>query len=309
MWVRKWKRMCWALGLSVALSGCLKIEATTTVLEDGRVIDNIEVQPKNSLLALLALSARGVNSAGPGSDRAASRSAKEFKQILQELRTGNACKLADRMYEEALAKQKIPYSTVSVPTDFEFSGITGNGCKIQIGPYDPRTLPSDFAEEVLGIRVEPATGLHEPYRMSFVSFDEALDDIRPGASMDVAKLQASCSGELDPALCQQELRTLMVLIGTWNMEGNESGKLRDILSGPEMLGGTAEILRMVLKSVPVTRRIPDNTAVSMFPETWNFRYGQGWFWRGSAIEWITGSTNPGVSLRIRPTRRPTPSTR
>ena len=267
MWMRKWKTLCWVLGLSVALSGCLKIEATTTVLEDGRVIDRMVVQPKNSLLSLLNLSARGVNAAGRGSDTAG-RAVKEVKRLmlLQELRTlSNACKLADRIYKKALAKQRIPYSAVSAPTDFEFSEIKSNGCSIQISPYDPRTLPADFAEEMLGIRIELVTGLHEPYRMSVVSVDEALDDLPPGALMDLAELQAICSGELEPALCQQELRILLVLIGRWNMEGEESDELRDILSHPGMLGGTAEMLQMVLKSVPVTLRVPDIILADLGP--------------------------------------------
>lgn len=312
MWVRKWKRIWWVLGLSVALSGCLKVEATTTVLEDGRVIDHIVVQPKNSMLTLLALSARGVDAAGRGSDTAAIREVKEVKRLmlLQELRSfGNVCKLADRIYEEALAQQRIPYSAVSVPTEFEFSEIRANGCSIQIGPYDPRTLPADFAEEMLGIRIELATGLYEPYRMSVVGVDEAIDHLTSSALVDVTELQAICSGELEPALCQQELRTLLVLIGSWNMEGEESNELRDILSDPGMLGGTAEVLRMALKSVQVTLRIPDNAAVSMVHGNWDFDYDRGWIWRGSAMEWITASTHPGMSLHIYPTRHPAPSTR
>ena len=312
MWVRKWKRLWWVLGLSVALSGCLKVEATTTILENGRVIDHMVVQPKNSLLTLLALSARGVNAAGRGADTAAGRAVKEVKRLmlLQELRTfGNVCKLADRIYKKALARQRIPYSAVSIPTDIEFPEYPGSGCSIHIGPYDPRTLPEDFAEEMLGIRIEPARGLHEPYRMSFVSADEALDDLPPSASMDVAELQAICSGELESALCQQELRILSVLLESWNMEGDESGELGDILSDPGMLGGAAEMLRMALKSAPVALRIPDNTAVRMVRGTSAYEHGRGWIWRGSAMEWITASTNPGLSLQIHPTRHPTPSTR
>ena len=312
MWVRRWKTIWGVLGISIVLSGCLEIEATTTVLEDGRVIDHMVVQPKNSLLALLTLSARGVSAAGRGSDTAPSRMLSGIRQLalLEELRNfANVCKFTDVIYKEALARQRIPYSAVSVPTNFEFSEIAGSGCSIQIGPYDPRTLPADFAEEVLGIRIELTTGLHDPYRMSVVSIDEALDDIPFSASMDVAELKAICSGELDPALCQQELRILLVLIGSWGMEGEESDELGELLSDPGMLSGTAEMLRMVLKSVPVTLRIPDNTAVSMVHGTSAFEYGQGWIWRGSAMEWITASTNPGTSLQIRPTRHPTPYTR
>ena len=89
MWVRRWKGVWAVLGLSIMLSGCLEIEATTMVLEDGRVIDTMVVQPKNSMLALLALSARGGNAADRGSDTAAGRAVSGIGQpkLLQELRT------------------------------------------------------------------------------------------------------------------------------------------------------------------------------------------------------------------------------
>ena len=314
MWVRRWKTIGGVLGISIVLSGCVEIEATTTVLEDGRVIDHMVVQPKNSLLAFLSLAARGVGAAGRGSDTAASRMLGEVRRLalLEELHNfADVCKFTDVIYKEAVARQRIPYSAVSVPTNFEFSEIAGSGCSIQIGPYDPRTLPADFAEEVLGIRIELTTGLHDPYRMSVVSIDEALDDIPFSASMGVAELNAICSGELDPALCQQELRILLVLIGSWSTEGKESDVLGELLSDPGMLSGTAEVLRMVLKSVPMTLRIPDNTAVSMVHglSAFAFEYGQGWIWRGSLMEWITTSTNPGMSLQIHPTHHPIPSTR
>ena len=312
MWVKRWTRVWVVLGLSVMLSGCLEIEATTTVLEDGRVIDHLVVQPKSSLLALLTLLHKGVSTAGRGSDTASSRMPHGKKRLvlLEELRAfGNLCVIADRIYEEAFAKQRIPYSAVPVPTDFDFPEIVDNGCSIQIGPYDPRTLPADFAEEILGIRVEPAAGLHEPYLMSVVSIEEALKDISFSASLDGTKLETMCSGELEPALCQQELRILLILIENLDMESGESGGLGDILSDPGMLGGTAEMLRMVLSSVPATLRIPDNTAVSRVHGASVLEYGQGWIWRGSFMELMTASAKPRMSLQIRPTRRPTPSTR
>lgn len=318
-----------AIGLSIILSGCLEIEATTTVLEDGRVIDHMVVQPKNSLLALLNLSAKGVSVAGRGSDTASSRTLGGNKRsaLLEELRTlGNLCVIVDRIYEEAFAKQRIPYSAVAVPTDFEFPQIAGSGCSVQIGPYDPRTLPADFAEEILGIRIEPTIGLHEPYRMSVVSIEEALEDIPFSPSLDGTKLQAICSAELEPALCQRELRILLILIESLvkEPEGSDSQRagsqefenssefhrlLADVLSDPGMLGGTAEMLRMALKSVPVTLRIPDNTAVSRVHGASAHEYGQGWIWRGSFMQLMTASTNPGLSLDIRPTRHPMPSSR
>ena len=318
--------MWWVLGLSIVLSGCLEIEATTTVLEDGRVIDHMVVQPKSSLVALLNLSAKGVSAAGHGSDTASSRTVGGSKRLalLEELRTfGDLCVIMDGLYEEAFAKQRIPYSAVSVPTDFEFPEIVGNGCSIQMGPYDPRTLPADFAKEVLGIRIESAVGLHEPYRMSAISIEEALEGIPFSASLDGTKLQAICSGELEPALCQQELRILSILIESWVMEfeGSDSQRadsqefeklqrvsqaLKDILSDPGMLGGAAEMLRMVLKSVPVTYRIPDNTAVGNVHGASNHEYGHGWIWRGSFMELMSADTNSGMSIQVRPTRHPTP---
>ena len=309
---RKWRTVWGVLGLSVMLSGCLEFEATTTVLEDGTVIDHMVVQPKNSLLALLSLSARGVEAGDRASDleRSGALGEAQWPALLQDLRIlGNACSIADLIYEEAFAGQGIPYSAVSVPTDFEIPGIVGSGCSIQIGPYDPRTLPAEFAEEMLGIRVAPERGLHQPYRMSAVSIEEALDDMPSSAPMDVAALQAMCSGELEPALCQQELRVLLALVGSMDAEDDEAGEFGEILADPVMLGGTAEFLRMVLKSMPVTLRIPDNSAVSMAHGTWAFEFGQGWIWRGSAMEWIAASTNPGMSLQVRPNRLPMPSSR
>ena len=314
MWVRRWTRVLGVLGLSIMLSGCLEIEATTTVLEDGRVIDHMVVQPKNSLLALLTLVEKGASTADRGSGTASSRTpdANKGLALLDELRTfANLCVIMDGLYKEALAKQRIPYSAVAVPTDFEFPEIAGNGCSIQIGPYDPRTLPADVAKEVLGLRIEPAPGLNEPYRMSAISIEEALGDISFGASVDGTKLQVICSAELEPALCQQELRILLVLMEMErpDTDSKESDELGDILSDPGMLAGAAEMLRMVLKSVPVTYRIPDNTAVSSVHGALAHEYGQGWIWRGSFMDLITASTNPGMSIQVRPTRSPTPSTR
>lgn len=295
MRVRNWKKVLAVLGVSIMLSGCLEIEVTTTVLEDGRVIDTMVVQPKNSTLALLSLGA----------------SETRRPKLRQDLRTfGNVCKLADEIYKEALAKQKIPYSAVSVPTKFEFSEIAANGCSVQIGPYDPRTLPAEFAEDVLGIRIEPATGLHKPYRMSVVSFDEVLDELPSSAPMDAAELQAMCSREPEPALCQQDLRILSALLEFGKMEVEEFDKFENFLSDPGMLGGVAEVLRMLLKSAPVTWRIPNNTAVSTVRGIPAFEYGKGWTWRGSFMEFITATdTKPVTSLEIRPTRLPAPSTR
>ena len=300
MRLRNWKKFLAVLGVSIMLSGCVEIEETATVLEDGRIIYTTVIQPKNSMLTLLSLGASEIRR----------------PKLRQDLRTfGNVCKLVDEIYsaifnetyKETFARQGIPYSAVSVPTKFEFSAIAGNGCSIQVGPYDPRTLPAEFADEVLGIRIEPATGLHRPYRMSVVSIDEVLDELPSSASMDAAELQAICSGELEPALCQQDLRILSALLRAWKMEVEGSDKFGNFLSDPGMLGGAAELLRMVLKSAPVTLRIPDNTAVRMVHGTSALDRGQGWIWRGSVMEWIT--ENPVTSLEIRPTRLPAPSTR
>lgn len=309
MRLRNWKKVLAVLGVSIMLSGCLEIEATTTVLEDGRVIDTMVVQPKNSMLAFLALSARDVNT----EDRFSK--VKRLK-ILQELRTlGNVCNIADEIFKEVLAKQNIPYSAAPVPTKFKFSEIEGNGCSVQIGPYDPRTLPAEFAEENLGIRIEPVTGLHKPYRMTYISIDETSDELPSSALMDEAAVQTICSGELEPALCQKELRILVLAGGNigdiiGNIIGNrnkEADKFGDILSDPGMLDGATELLRMVLKSAPVTWRIPDNTAVRMVHSTLALERDQGWIWRGSFLDVITDTGT--TSLEIRPTRRPAPSTR
>lgn len=289
--VRNWKTVCGMLGLSITLSGCLTVDSTTTVLEDGRIIEHMVIQPKNSLLTVLSLSAQAADGAGRKF---------EAEPFLQELRTaGNACVAADWIFEETYASQGIPYSSVPVPTDFEFSGIAVGGCSIQMGPYDPRTLPPEYAEDMLGMRIELENGRHESYRMSWLSFEEMLDDTQVSASVDEAGLAASCSGELEPELCQRELRTLLLWIKS--MEDEVPDEPRDILSGPGMLVGTAELLRVVLKDVSVTVRIPDTAAVNRvegfaFP---TFTSSQEWIWRGSLMEVIT--MHPGLSVHIRPT--------
>ena len=78
-------------------------------------------------------------------------------------------------------------------------------------------------------------------------------------------------------------------------------ELRDVLSDPGMLVGPAELLRVVLRDMSVTERIPDTAAVNRgdgfdFP---TFASGQEWIWRGSLMEVIT--IHPGLSLHIRPT--------
>lgn len=309
MWSRRWKVAWGVLGLSVMLSGCLETEATMTVLEDGRIIDHVVMQPKISMLTLSALSALGANAAGLGSDTTAGRAGGDAGRLLQMLvKAGDVCKLADRLYDkEALATQGIAYSAVSVPTRFEFSEIAGSGCSIQIGPYDPRALPAEFAEKALGIRIESASGLHEPYRMSYIGMDEALTGVPSRGSIDAAALQAICAGELEPEPCQQELRVLLLLMGSWTEADVESDGFRDILSDPGVLGGAAEMFRMVLKSAPMTMRIPDDAAVSRVHGAWDGGYGQEWIWRGSLMDWITSGMNPGMSIEIRPTRLPTPS--
>ena len=62
MWSRGMDGSVGVLGLSVVLSGCLKIEAIKTVFEDGRGIDHLVVQPRISMGTLRASSARRVNS-------------------------------------------------------------------------------------------------------------------------------------------------------------------------------------------------------------------------------------------------------
>ena len=120
VWVRRWKTVCGALVLSIVLSGCLEIEGTTTVLEDGQIIEHVVLQPRRSLLTFLALSARGVTGVaeaeGRGSDAAQDRILREFRRLtlLRQLRSvGNTCEIADLMYKEMFAKQRIPYPNVA----------------------------------------------------------------------------------------------------------------------------------------------------------------------------------------------------
>ena len=300
MRITRLKAMCAALGLSIALSGCLKIEGTTTVLEDGRIIDYIVLQPKHSLLTSLALA----SDAFPLAMETVRR--KSLDRVREQLHAASdACKIADFLFnKQAYAEQGIPYSTVPTPMEFEFSGTMGNGCSINIGPYDPRTLPEDFTKDVLGMRVVSSTGRYDPYQLSIVKVVETLDEMVANTHTDVPKLEASCAAEVKPELCQEELEIAMNFIRNLAKEGGIPDELREMVSNPGMLLGMGEMNRMVLKSVLVTTRIPSNAAVHTARGAGDFTYGQGWLWRGSLMELMTSASE--FSLEVRPTRPVTP---
>ena len=283
-----------AIGVLIALSGCLKIEATTSVLEDGQIIDRILLQPKMSMLASIGASYGAVADLSEQWDRKPyTKRRKSLSEIRADLDTiTNACKLADVLLnKKAIVRQGIPYSTAPIPIEFDYSSIGGNGCSIQVGPYDPRKLPVVFAEDVMGMRVGPLTGLHGPYRVSTVGI--SLSEIE-----DLPNLNASCAAEERPELCREEMKIAIWVLRNIDEEG--SGKLRNMLSNPGMLVGLAEITRSILKSLSLIWFIPDNAAVGMIHGPGEFTYGRGWRWRGNILEAIRAL--PEVSYEVRPRR-------
>ena len=292
MSMRSWKTVCGVIGFSIVLSGCLNVEETTTVLEDGQIIDHVVLQPKMSMLATIAAFHSAVT------ELSGRKSYTKKQGSLAKLRAGlnsaaNACKVADAIFDkDALVRQGMPYSAVPVPINFEYSSIRGNGCSIQIGPYDPRTLPVGFAEDVMGIRVEPLAGVYNPYRVSTVG-------VPLRAIEDHLNLKASCASEEKPELCQEEMQIAITVLRDMVEEG--PGELQNMLTNPGMLVGLAEMTRSLLRSLSMTWSMPDNAAVGMVRGPWIFTSGQGWRWRGSLLE-ASSSTLPEFSFEVRPRR-------
>lgn len=294
MSMRSWKSIFGVIGFSIVLSGCLKADGTTTVLEDGQIIDRVVLQPRMSMLASIAAFQGAFTHLAEQSGR---KSYTKKRTSLAEIReklssVTNVCKLADAIFDkQAHVRQGVPYSTVPVPINFEYSGVRGNGCSIQIGPYDPRSLPVGFAKDVMGIHVEPLTGVYSPYRVSTVggSFPPIADH---------PNLEASCMSEERPELCQEEMKIAITVLRYIDEEG--SGKLRNMLANPGMLVGFAEMTRSLLRSLSITWYIPDNAALGMIRGPGIFTYGQGWRWQGSFLE--ATSTLPALSFEVRPRR-------
>ena len=294
MRVMRWKAVCGMFGLSIALSGCFTAEQTTTVLEDGRILDQIVLQPKHSWLASLALGSqlnRDLLTAGKF------RKHKDFGKFLSQ--SGDACKVADFILKE-VAQQRIPYSSVPKPIKFGFSDMPGNGCSIQIGPYDPRKLPTPFLKEFFGLRVVTGIGLHSPYKLSGVPMDEGVLRVDVVAS----ELEASCVGDPKPELCQDEIKFITNLMMK-PIEG--MGKNDDLFSeligdeySPKLALGIAHILRSFMKDMSVTWVIPNNVALATVRGVGTLTHGQGWLWRGTFLE--AAMLAPEVSFEIRPTR-------
>lgn len=294
MSLKPWWIICGTVGFSIVLSGCLKVEGTTTVLEDGQIIDHVVLQPKMSMLASIAAFHSAIMNLP---EKSSGKSYSKKRTFLAETRAElssvtNACKLAEAIFDkQAYVRQGVPYSTVPESINFEYSGIRGNGCSIQIGPYDPRTLPFEFAEDVMGIRVEPLTGVYSPYRVSTIGVSLPAIENHP-------RLDASCAAEEKPELCHEEMKIAISVLRYIDEEA--SGKLRNVLANPGMLVGLAELILSIIKSSTITWIIPDNAAVGMLRGPGIYTYGQGWRWRGSLLE--ATSTLPGLRFEVRPRR-------
>ena len=308
MGMKKLTVVCSTIGVSLALSGCLNTDQTTTVLEDGRIIQQIVLQPRYSLLT----SVSAAHALVERTRRAPSASSKKHK-LLDKLRSiGNACQMAEAFFDrKTYEQQNIPYSSTSIPLQYEFMGIKASKCSIQIGPYDPRKLPTGFLRDVLGMRVVSLNGLHNPYQVTTTDMGEKMR--RKLSDPDVKILVSKvCATEGKPELCGRELRISVNLIdqflnfrkGEEELEGLPDTDFEVMLrSNAGMLVGMAELVRAALSSGVATSRIPDNAAVRMARGAGDFTYGQGWTWRGSLMETVLAA--PDFSLQVRPTRSPT----
>ena len=127
-WIqRKTRMVIVAIGCSLGLFGCVAMEGTTTVLEDGRVIERVQLSPKRSLWAVLALMAD--NFAIDLKSDALSRG--EASDIVSELRRGmeDMCVMADFLFEQPYADLSIPVSTTRMPLEFEIAGAMRTGAR------------------------------------------------------------------------------------------------------------------------------------------------------------------------------------
>ena len=292
---RQWKIIFAALGLSLFLSACLKIEGTTTVLEDGHIIDRLTIQPKNSMLFLLSVNQQLLSN----SLKTANLSDRGRKKLMKDFSSAaDACTIASILFDkEEYLQHKIPYSVTAVPTDLEISHITMNGCLVQIGPYDPRKLPRDFVENTMGMSVKQLSGPNDPYKLeSFETDRHTTMTTSPYSNID-----ASCELDIMPDICKKE--TLIAANLLQSIIGGASGEFSEMISNENVLLGLAEIARLALNSISVVMTIPDNIAVSKVSGAGDFTYGEGWKWRGSAMELLSDSD---FSLEVRPKRGTTP---
>lgn len=293
-WIqRKTRMVIVAIGCSLGLFGCVAMEGTTTVLEDGRVIERVQLSPKRSLWAVLALMAD--NFAIDLKSDALSRG--EASDIVSELRRGmeDMCVMADFLFEQPYADLSIPVSTTRMPLEFEIAGAIANGCSVQIGPYDPRTLPA-IATAMLGMRVELLPGAHDPYRLTYVIPRSTVD---AGNAVDYGDV---CTGDVEPARCRDDFEVLHAILDDWKELFKDEPRLMSRIEDKDLLLGIMEAIRMTFASIPVTSRLRHGVAVDWVsePSRGQFtREGLDWLWRGSMMD---AFAMEDFTITVHPTR-------
>ena len=285
-----------ALGCSLGVSGCLTVKGTTTVLEDGRIIEQVQVLPKRSLWAIgtMVLQIEEISADKPRR----SKDLAEIRRVLSELRHGmeDTCVVANLIWGQPYAQQSIPVSATRIPLEFGFSNASANGCQIQIGPYDPRVLSSDVAAD-LGLRIVPLTGLYNPYKLLYIS--PLLDtDTEITAYIDIL-----CKEEIDTVRCRDDFSALYAFVNHVPAAPEQLVEELDVWEryvldlyldeNPDLLVGIMEMYRMVFKEITIVSQLRDGAAVgriSSLPRKTSSarpeytREGIDWFWRGNMMD-------------------------
>lgn len=212
----------------------------------------------------------------------------EASDIVSELRRGmeDTCVMADFLFKQPYADLSIPVSTTRIPLEFEIAGAVANGCLVQIGPYDPRTLPASAAA-MLRMHVALLPGAHDPYKLTY--------DIprSPPDAANAVDFDDMCAGDVEPARCRDDFEVLHAVLDGWNIGDMGKELLEDEprLTVPDedkdLLLGIMEAIRMVFTSAPVTYRLRHGVAVDWVskPSRGQFtREGLDWLWRGSMMD-------------------------
>ena len=303
-----------ALGCSLGVSGCLTVKSTTTVLEDGRIIDQVQVLPKRSLWAIgtLFLQIGEISADKPHRSKAPD----DMRRVLSKLRHGmeDTCVVANFIWGQPYTQQSIPVSATRIPLEFGFSNTSSNGCQVQIGPYDPRALLPDVAAD-LGLRIVPLTGLYSPYKLLIASPLLGTD------TAITADIDTLCKGEIDTARCRDDFSALYEFVNHVLAVPEQLVELGEELNAwerhaldlyldenPDLLVGIMEVFRMVFKDITVVSQLQDGAAVgriSSLPHKISSarpdytREGIDWFWRGNMMDVLV---DYGSELTVHPTR-------
>ena len=293
---KRFQSICTVLGLSLFLSACWKVEGTTTVLEDGRIIDRLTVQSKHSMLFLLSVNQLLLSKA-KAPTVLSDRGKEKLRGLLNDFSSAaNVCTIMAKMFDEKeYLQHTIPFSITPLPSR-EISTITTNACFVQIGPYDPRELSREFVQDTMGMSITRLPGLYDPYKLSI--YNNIL--MQYTSPVPYAQIEASCEADSMPDVCKREMTIAMNLIK--GIVEDDSDEFLEMISNEDMLLGLAEIARLALHNISVILNVPDNVAVYKVGGSGDFKYGKGWEWQGSAMELLAELADPEWSLEVRPAR-------